>query len=527
MWFNKIIIIATGLSIEQSDIATYNASFNIDIMSYEIAKAFAEVGAKVILISGSSSITPPDGLHQFISITSPQEIYNQVMTYVVNAVVFISDTIHADKIKKIPDILAAVSRLEKRPLTIGLSAETGDLLSSTRGKLFQKNADMIFAQKIEIETYFENVIAQTLLIKKDGSAHDFGKKSKEEHVQLLLAHIEELESQREFFYVDRCITLQRDIISHRENLLTLNNRVIHAIGNCVEKTNIEKQQYLIREQENQFINIYIYNSKSSIYQCSKKPTLFYLSGTGWVGRNIDIEHLICSRLACETGAQIILPEYRLSPEHKAPIPFQDCYDALFFIAENFERFSIDMDRLFLGGYSCGGGMAVSLSVMAKYDGINIKKMFLMSPGLDLSRSIKAFQAEQNQDGIIKELFLEWRRDKYVPKGIAFNDPLISPYFLSKELLSELPPTTLFFGVNDIVRGDSESFSEKLLACGVNVEKCIFDGEHCSFWYNAEPIKLMCTAIRKSITNGESFFQANRIVTRYSANIVNRYFYTTI
>lgn len=292
--------------------------------------------------------------------------------------------------------------------------------------------------------------------------------------------------------------MQRDIILHRENLLTLKDRVILAIGNYVEKTNIEKQQCLIRDQENQYINIYTYNSQSSIYPPDKKPTLFYISGTGWVGRNMDIEHLICSRLAQETGVQIILPEYRLSPEHKTPIPVQDCYDALSYIAGDFKRFGIDMDHLFLGGYSCGGGMAVSLSVMAKHDLINIKKIFLMSPGFDLSRSIKNFKEEQNQDSVIKESFLEWRRDKYVPKGIAFNDPLISPYFLSKELLSELPPTALFFGNHDIVRGDCEFFSGKLLTCGVNVEKFMFNGEHCSFWYNAEPIKLMSAMVRESI-----------------------------
>jgi phosphopantothenoylcysteine decarboxylase/phosphopantothenate--cysteine ligase len=46
-------------------------------------------------------------------------------------------------LKMNPDILLATSTLEKRPFTVGFSAETGDRIDRARKKLSSKKTDMI------------------------------------------------------------------------------------------------------------------------------------------------------------------------------------------------------------------------------------------------------------------------------------------------------------------------------------------------------------------------------------------------
>ena len=82
------------------------------------------------------------------------------------------------------------------------------------------------------------------------------------------------------------------------------------------------------------INIRLFFPKSE----GPLPILVYYHGGGWVYGSIDQSEASCRRLANGIGAIIAAVEYRLSPEHKFPIPLQDCYDATKWVAENAASF---------------------------------------------------------------------------------------------------------------------------------------------------------------------------------------------
>ncbi len=136
-------------------------------MGYAVAEAAVEAGARVILISGPTSLPDPARV-QTIRVESAQEMYEAVHAHVSAANIFMGVAAIADyrpsqtsanKIKKTdetmtleltrnPDILASVAALNPAPFTVGFAAETENLEQQARQKLKNKNLDLIAANRV-------------------------------------------------------------------------------------------------------------------------------------------------------------------------------------------------------------------------------------------------------------------------------------------------------------------------------------------------------------------------------------------
>jgi hypothetical protein len=111
-------------------------------MGYAIAQAAVEMGAEVLLVSGPTALTKPQGA-QVVNVTSAAEMFEAVKQQVANADMFIGVAAVADyrvaqpseqKIKKSdavltlelipnPDILAYVASLPKPPFCVGCASK--------------------------------------------------------------------------------------------------------------------------------------------------------------------------------------------------------------------------------------------------------------------------------------------------------------------------------------------------------------------------------------------------------------------
>ncbi len=58
-----------------------------------------------------------------------------------------------------------------------------------------------------------------------------------------------------------------------------------------------------------------------------RPVYVNFHGGGWVFGGLGTDFDFCKRLAHEVGVVAFDVDYRLSPEHKFPIPLNDCWDA--------------------------------------------------------------------------------------------------------------------------------------------------------------------------------------------------------
>ena len=183
----KKCLVTAGPTIEMIDPIRYISNLSSGKQGYEIASQLALNGAKVILISGPTSLDPPPNV-KFIKIKTAEEMHNEINKVsnidigIFTAAVsdFKNNKIKSQKIKKSKsiklnlvkniDILEKIgnNKNKKPKFLVGFAAETGQKLLAKK-KLIKKNCDMIIYNKIDKnnKVFGENWNKISIITKKE------------------------------------------------------------------------------------------------------------------------------------------------------------------------------------------------------------------------------------------------------------------------------------------------------------------------------------------------------------------------
>ncbi|KAF8583025.1 hypothetical protein K439DRAFT_110371 [Ramaria rubella] len=98
------------------------------------------------------------------------------------------------------------------------------------------------------------------------------------------------------------------------------------------------------------------------------PVLVWYHGGGFKVGDLELDDAFL-RLICKTNrVSVVNVDYRLAPEHPFPIPLEDSFDALKWVAANASSFSGDVRKgLLVGGPSAGGNLAAVVALRARDD----------------------------------------------------------------------------------------------------------------------------------------------------------------
>lgn len=165
------VLVTAGPTREPLDPVRFLSNHSSGRQGYAIARALAKLGARVTLVSGPVSLSPPAGV-DFVPVETARQML-KACEAALPADVFISVAAVADwrparaatkklKIKgagsdapsmeltENPDILKTIAnKRKKRPgLVIGFAAETHDVEDYARAKLTRKNCDWIVANDV-------------------------------------------------------------------------------------------------------------------------------------------------------------------------------------------------------------------------------------------------------------------------------------------------------------------------------------------------------------------------------------------
>lgn len=176
---------------------------------YAIARALADLGAEVTLVSGPVALTAPAGVAR-VWVETAREMQAAVEAALPADIAVMSaavadwraDAVSTGKIKKAPggppslalienpDILAGVAAAGRRrpALVIGFAAETADLEVNARAKLSKKGCDWIVGNDVSDGVFGADGNAVTLFT-RDGARESWPRQSKTEVARRLAARI--------------------------------------------------------------------------------------------------------------------------------------------------------------------------------------------------------------------------------------------------------------------------------------------------------------------------------------------------
>ena len=159
----KKVMITAGPTYEAIDPVRFIGNHSSGKMGFEIAKAAANNGAEVVLITGPTHQKVTHSLINVVAVTSAQEMYTEAHKYfnasniaILSAAVadFTPKEVATRKIKKktptltlelekTKDILASLGTIKNNQFLVGFALETNNELENAKGKLKNKNLDLI------------------------------------------------------------------------------------------------------------------------------------------------------------------------------------------------------------------------------------------------------------------------------------------------------------------------------------------------------------------------------------------------
>ena len=195
------------------------------------------------------------------------------------------------------------------------------------------------------------------------------------------------------------------------------------------------------------------------------PVVMWFHGGGWVLGSVVEHDPVCTFLAAEVGCVVVSVDYRLAPEHPAPVPVQDCVDATTWVGVNGDVLRADTSRMAVAGDSAGGNLAaVVAQVLRDHGDTRLRYQALVYPATDLTMSSPSI-AERPNAALLTKASMDAYRDHYAPPGRDLRDPMLSPLF---GRLDGLPPALVQTADLDPLRDDGTRYAEALRAAGVAV-----------------------------------------------------------
>ncbi|WP_104736107.1 bifunctional phosphopantothenoylcysteine decarboxylase/phosphopantothenate--cysteine ligase CoaBC [Hanstruepera ponticola] len=206
----KKVLITAGPTYEAIDPVRFIGNHSSGKMGFEIAKAAANLGADVCLISGPTSQSINHSLVSVVNVTSAEDMYIAVHDNFKNVDIAILAAAVADykpivvakdkikkkdstlslELEKTKDILASLGEIKTNQFLVGFALETNNELENAKAKLKNKNLDLIVLNSLNDKgAGFKSDTNKVTLINKNDEVKTYDLKSKEQVAQDLLNEI--------------------------------------------------------------------------------------------------------------------------------------------------------------------------------------------------------------------------------------------------------------------------------------------------------------------------------------------------
>ena len=202
------VLVTAGPTFEPIDPVRGLTNRSSGKMGYAVARAAIEAGARVTLISGPTTIEPPQAAH-VVRVETARQMLDAVNAHVNGADIFIAVAAVADyyvanssaqKIKKDggvpalelalnPDIVESVAKRPNPPFCVGFAAESEKLEEHAEAKRRRKKLPLLAANLVQSAIDADE---NELVLFDDQGSHRLGRTSKLEQARMLIRHVARL-----------------------------------------------------------------------------------------------------------------------------------------------------------------------------------------------------------------------------------------------------------------------------------------------------------------------------------------------
>jgi acetyl esterase/lipase len=200
----------------------------------------------------------------------------------------------------------------------------------------------------------------------------------------------------------------------------------------------------------------------------KDKVILYLHGGAYGYCSADTHRTLAARIMIESGVQVLLPEYRLAPEHPFPAALEDTLVVYHWLLNQ----GYNASDIIFAGDSAGGGLSVASTLMLRDRNEPLPAAVVcLSPWVDLTSSGASYSINKNEDPYLNPDLVRMAARSYAGNE-SLEHKLISPVFAD---FSGFPPLYIQVGSIEILLSDAEKLAKQAKLAGVNVHLTIWEG----------------------------------------------------
>ena len=235
----------------------------------------------------------------------------------------------------------------------------------------------------------------------------------------------------------------------------LNNR---GIEHLELNDDVELLHYEIARSSGEAMKVYLLRPVSAK---ENLPCIIHYHGGGFMLKASPLLIKNMADYARRINCVVVIPDYRLIPDHPFPAAFDDAYDTLMWVYNENSTIGVDPKRLVISGESAGGALAAGTVLKARDEqGPKILMQLLLYPVTDYSQSSESMKlywdapiwdAKKNN-----KMWAQYLTEEGTPL-IRYASPLYGGCF------ENLPPTYIEVAEYDCLRDEGIALAEAYLA----------------------------------------------------------------
>jgi acetyl esterase/lipase len=193
---------------------------------------------------------------------------------------------------------------------------------------------------------------------------------------------------------------------------------------------------------------------------SPERTVVHFHGGGYCVGSPRLARTWAAHLSAQAACRVVLPEYRLAPDHPHPAALDDARDVMKALLSDAAPASV-----VVSGDSAGAGLALSTVIALRDAGAELPAgCILLSPWLDLGRDRSAVPELVRRDVVLSPQWLRACALAYTTRP-NWADPSVSPLLAGH---AGLPPVLVQAASDDLLAPDAGLLAASASAAGVDV-----------------------------------------------------------